>query len=163
MSFLFDVSPDEPEKQKQRQKKKKTPKPKQDRAATPAQVISYGTDTILGQSDGHYTCHNPKCEATYFDILDDYRGQWRIACAFCGWEQRVPAIDGVLAPSVDFVFFEGICSGMTLAQASKTENGEAYIRWCASKHKSDTVKDACQKWLAAIGYAAPQRSEPCSS
>jgi hypothetical protein len=158
MSLLFDISPEEPEKSKKpRRAKKQEPSPQ------PAQPVSYEPETILGQSDGHYTCHNPKCQATYFDILDDYRSQWRIACAFCGWQQHVPAVEGVLAPSDDFVFFEGICSGMTLAQASRTENGEAYIRWCAAKHKSDAVREACQKWISSLGYSATHRSEPCSS
>lgn len=160
MNYLFDTSPTEvPDKPKKGRRAKQAP----EAAEQPAPEVRYVEHAIIGQSDGHYTCHKPSCQATYFDIIDDYRGEWVIECAFCGWQQRVPAIEGVIAAKSDFVFHDGRFSGMTLADVAKTEKGEAYIRWCAEKHKSGSVKEACLKWLAAIGYAAPHRSEPCSS
>jgi len=151
MSLLFDISPDEVPDKKKRAAAVEEP------AATPPSPVQYREQVVLGQSDGHYVCYKPSCQATYFDIIDDYRGQWVIECAFCGWQQRVLAIDGVLEPSTDFVFFDGRFNGMTLAQAADEKNGLAFIQWCAKNHKSETVKDSCLSWLSAIGYSLTQR------
>lgn len=160
MSLLFDISPEEGDGQKKK-------KPRRRVKAEVEPVVTFRPNRqprpALGQSGDHYVCHNPKCQGAYFDILDDYKGEWEIECAYCGWKQKVPAIEGVLKPAVDFVFLEGQHSGMALAQVSELEGGMAYIRWSAEKHKSAPTKEACQKWLAAIGYPAPQRSVPCSS
>jgi hypothetical protein len=154
MSLLFDISPDEvPDKKKPRKRAAAAEVP----AEPPREPVRYFEQVILGQSDGHYVCYKPSCQATYFDIIDDYKGQWIIECAFCGWQQRVPAIEGVLAPSTDFVFFDGRFNGMTLAQAADQENGLAFIKWCAKNHKSESVKDSCLSWLSAIGYSPTQR------
>jgi hypothetical protein len=154
MSLLFDISPDElPDKKTPRKKSAKIEEP----AAEPPRGVRFAEQVILGQSDGHYVCYKPSCQATYFDIIDDYKGQWVIECAFCGWQQKVQAIEGVLAPSTDFIFYDGRFNGMTLAQTSKQENGLAYIQWCAKNHKSEPVKDSCLSWLSAVGYATTQR------
>lgn len=154
MNYLFDVSPtDVPDQTKKHRKSR----PKQHAEAAPAPEVRYIEHAILGQSDEHYACYNPSCQATYFDIIDDYRGEWVIECAFCGWQQRVPAIDGVIERDDGFVFFEGRFSGTPLAEVAKTEAGMTYIRWCAENHRSGSVKMACQDWLHSIGYSSTQR------
>lgn len=155
MNLLFDTSPDEVPDKKSPKKRRAAKKPEEAPAEAPP--VKYREQAIIGQSDGHYACYKPGCKATYFDILDDYKGEWVIECAFCGWQQRVPSVDGVLEPSNDFVFFDGRFNGMTLAQVSETDKGMAYIRWCAEKHRTESVKEACQSWLAAVGYAPTQR------
>lgn len=160
MSLLFDISPTEVPDQKKPRKKRAVVA---DEPEAPPPAVRYVEYVILGQSDGLHECHNPKCGATFFDIIDDYKGEWLIECAFCGWMQRVPAVAGVLAPSDDFVFFDGRFIGMTLAQTASEKNGIEFIRWCSEKHKSEAVRDACTSWMAAVGYAATHRSEPCSS
>jgi len=149
MNLLFDTSPEEvPDKKKKRQSKK---------AATPAQPEAVETAKnlpsleIIGWSEGDYTCD---CGGAYFDILDDFRGEWLIECCFCGLKLRRPAIRDAVQASTDFVFFDGRYSGMTVAQVSETTQGVAYIRWCAEKHKSAAVKDACKSWVASVGYAS---------
>lgn len=155
MNYLFDVSPTEVPDQK---KKTRTAKAQMEaEPEAPPPVVRYVEHAIIGQSDGHYECYNPACQATYFDIIDDYRREWVIECAFCGWQQRVPAIEGVIAKDDGFVFFEGRFSGTPLAEVSKTEAGMAYILWCGENHKSGSVKGACQEWLRAVGYPTTQR------
>lgn len=161
MSLLFDISPEEGGGQK---KKKGSKKPKEP-APPESQPWRFDAPSRppLGQVGDQFQCDNPKCQGAYFDILDDYKGEWDIECAYCGWKQRVLAVHGILKPRDEFVFSGGQHSGMTLAQVSETEGGMAYIRWSAEKHKSAPVKEACQKWLASVGYPASQRSVPCSS
>jgi hypothetical protein len=156
MSLLFDISPEEvPEK------KRKTPR-KKAAAAEPAPAtepdapmyLGLGPQEIIGRSGGDYTCC---CGSTYFDILDDFRGEWWLECCFCGLKIREPAVVGAAQPqNSDFVFFDGRYSGMTLALVSETDQGLAYIRWCAGKHRSAAVKEACTLWLSSVGYTATQ-------
>jgi hypothetical protein len=153
MSLLFDISPEEvPDK---KAKKKSPQKKAAEPASAPAQpALEIPACGILGRSDGEYTCD---CGSTYFDIIDDYRGEWLAECAFCGIKIRVPAIRQIVEDKPGFVFLNGRYSGMALAQVSETEQGVAYIRWCAEKHKSSAVKEACKSWVASVGYSATQR------
>ncbi|NBW12205.1 MAG: hypothetical protein EBR82_29660 [Caulobacteraceae bacterium] len=151
MNLLFDTSPEEVPDQKKKKTARKKPATE---PARPAQVTEIRPVEIIGRSDGDYTCD---CGSTYFDILDDFRGKWLIECCFCGFKMDVLAVR-TLRPAVpEFVFFDGRHSGMTLAQVSETEQGMAYIKWCAEKHKSGSVKEACKEWLVSVGYTATQR------
>jgi len=154
MSLLFDISPlDSPEDGKKRKGKKAKGVATGSPEAKPPE-IRYTELRILGQTEGQ--CCNPKCGATFFDIIDDYKGEWLIECAFCGWQQRMPAVPGVLPADETFIFPDGPFIGMTLAQASVEANGTEFIRWYATKHKSETVRTACQSWVSAVGYPATQ-------
>jgi hypothetical protein len=152
MSLLFDISPDEvPD-----QKKKKAGRAKAaEKTEVPAEEgpAYLRPQEIIGRSAGDYTCD---CESTHFDIIDDFRGEWLLECCMCGLKLRVPALKTESAEH-EFVFFDGRHSGMTIAQVSETPQGIAYIRWCAEKHKSGVVKEACKAWASSVGYSAPQR------
>ena len=150
MSLLFDISPEEVPDQKKKKTTRKPPAAESESVpVAPAREVR--PMEIIGRSEGDYACD---CGSTYFDILDDYRGQWLIECCFCGFKMDVLAVRPLKPSTPDFIFFDGRYSGMTLAQVSETEQGMAYIKWCAGKHKSGSVKEACKDWLASVGYTA---------
>ena len=147
MSLLFDISPEEvPDQQKKKPRKRPEAKPADHHRCDTAETR---TMEIIGRSDGDYTCD---CGSTYFDILDDYKGEWYVECCFCGLKMHVLAARNLKPDVPDFIFFDGRYSGMALAQVSETEQGMAYIKWCAEKHRSGSVKEACKGWLSSVGY-----------
>lgn len=151
MNYLFDVSPTEvPDERKKKQARRK-------KTDATSGVESHGivharrrNESIIGRSEGHYTCADSACWSTQFDILDDWRGEWFIECMFCGTGQSVPAIPGVIETpdnAADFVFSDGRYEGMSIAEAAADEHGPKYLAWAAKSHKREAVRVACQKWI----------------
>ena len=156
MSFLFDVSPTEtsdkksPRKQRPALAEKQSP-PAPSFVHTPrsyADVVSRELKTI----DHTYDCADGACGAQCHDILKQEKGDWYIACAFCGTGQWVPAlVDEEEEKPQDQVFRlrGGRFPGMTLDEVSLLDDGMGCITWWATgKHDDDAVRDAAKKWLA---------------
>jgi len=144
---LFDISEEEPVKKKSKRQASAVVEPKKEVEFAP--VVVHGGYEIIGQVRDLHECADTRCQSRQFDIIDDYRGQWRIECMICGTGQQVPAIAGVLPEPVgnDFVFRDGIFEGLSIEDAAKQENGMDYIEWAASSHKRKAVKEACRTWL----------------
>lgn len=150
MSLLFDTSPDEvPLKKKARK-----PVPEAVEEPQPVHLASQPVLLgIIGRCDGHFEC---SCGSQCHDVVDEFKGEWAIACCFCGLVERVPAIPGhIQAPpeGADFVLRGGRFDGLTLAQAVLQPRGEEYVVWAAGGHHRPAVKDACRKFLASAQTA----------
>ena len=144
---LFDISPDEPVKKKARARVPVVSAQEKPQEFVP--LVNTGYYEILGQVRDLHECADTLCGSRQFDIIDDYRGEWRIECMICGTGQRVPAVPGVLRePEGEaFVFRDGIFEGLSIDEASRQENGMDYIEWAAASHKREAVKKACRTWL----------------
>lgn len=149
MNYLFDVSPTEvPDERKKKQSRRKPAE-----AAAEGHGIVHArrrNESIIGRSEGHYTCADEACGSTQFDILDDWRGEWFIECMLCGTGQSVVAVPGVIETpdnAADFVFSDGRYEGLSIAEVHADENGPAYLSWAAKSHKREAVRVACQKWI----------------
>lgn len=105
---------------------------------------------MLGRIDGHYQCLDEACGAWAMDILDAYRGEWAVQCAFCETMQTVPAVAGVLKERDDFVLNSGRFAGMTLDEVAQEPRGLDYIRWAVAEHPREAVRAACKKHLDAL-------------
>lgn len=144
--LLFDVSPDEPVKKKGRSSRRKEAAAVETTAAFPPPTY---TAEILGQVRDLHECADTRCKSQQFDIIDDYKGEWKLECMICGTGQWVTALPGILPdPEVEqFTFRDGIFEGRTIDDAAKEENGMDYIEWAASSHKRAAVQKACRTWL----------------
>ena len=145
-SLLFDISDDEPVKKKGRSNRRKAAAAVETTAAFPPPTY---TAEILGQVRDLHECADTRCKSQQFDIIDDYKGEWKLECMICGTGQWVTAIPGILPdPEVEqFTFRDGIFEGRTIDEAAKEENGMDYIEWAASSHKRAAVQKACRTWL----------------
>lgn len=155
MNYLFDVSPTEVPDAKAKRKRAAGEKPQ---AKEVAVVHSRRrNETIVGRSEGHYSCADESCKSTQFDILDDWRGEWFVECMICGTGQSVPAVAGVIQTPDDareFVFADGRFEGLAMPEVAASENGPAYISWAAANHKREAVRIACKKWIDRSGVRA---------
>lgn len=144
--LLFDISDDEPVKKKGRSSRRKGAAAVEATAAFPPPVY---TAEILGQVRDLHECADTRCSSRQFDIIDDYRGEWKIECMICGTGQWVTAVPGILpdAEAEQFTFRDGLFEGRTIDEAAKEENGMDYIEWAASSHKKAAVQKACRTWL----------------
>jgi len=147
--LLFDIAPEEPER-----KKSGRPSVTASAAIDPEPEfkpeISFGYYEIMGQVRGLHECADTRCGSRDFDIIDEWRGEWRIECMICGTGQRVPVVPGVLHETEEvFRFRDGIFAGLSVDEASSKENGMDYIEWAAKSHKRNAVRDACSSWLDA--------------
>lgn len=161
MSFLFDVG------EKPMKVKRRVEAPTVECTFTPAgcEVL---IEKVIGRADDLFDCL--WCGGRAHDVIEVYRGRWKVECCFCGTRQAEDAVAGVLpeAPSEGvFVLPGGRYDGLTLAEVASTERGGGYIRWAAGGHPNQAVKSACQKWLDAMqvaSYTTPQHigTEPIS-
>lgn len=143
---MFDVSPDEPVKKKGRSSRRKEAAAVE---TTDAFLPPTYTAEILGQVRDLHECADTRCRSQQFDIIDDYKGEWKLECMICGTGQWVTALPGILPDSEveQFTFRDGIFGGRTIDEAAKEENGMDYIEWAASSHKRAAVQKACRTWL----------------
>lgn len=153
MNYLFDISPDETGR-KRAKKREKTEPPRFALANldTPTQFQIVLT---RGKADGLFECGF--CGASAHDVIDEYKGKWKVECCFCGLVETVLKVDGVLPEqpaSGDFVFPSGRFAGMTVREAGSTERGVRVLEWLAENSDNANEKDACKKWL---DYAATHR------
>lgn len=168
MTFLFDVSPEEiPDASKSApSRKRRQPSAGVQQSAEAADggkkeaeaaiflPQRRRNDTIIGRSAGHYQCGYEGCGSAYFDILDEWRGEWFVECMVCGTGQYVPAVSGVLQTpdnAGEFVFADGRYEGLSMAEVAADKNGPTYIAWAAENHKREAVRIACKKWIDATG------------
>ena len=158
MSLLFNVSPeDAPDKKRSRGRRQIEPEIPVPALTIRAISVQAEAGVILGPCDGHYPCIDQACQAEAHDIVHEDRNSWYIQCCFCGTAQWVKAIAGHLKPKEqEFVFRDGRCSGLTLAEAWRQPRGRDYIEWAAAEHGRPAVKQACREWLASVGYPSPQ-------
>ena len=105
---------------------------------------------MIGKIDDKFTCVDDRCQATAHDIVDEARGEWLIECCFCGTGQRVRAFKGHLKAQDTFVFRDGRCAGMTVAQAWRAPRGQEYVTWAAESHPREAVRLACKSHLDSI-------------
>lgn len=147
--LLFDISDDEPVKKKGRSSRRKEEQVVASSEATTDFSPPIYAVEILGQVRDLHECADTRCKSQQFDIIDDYRGEWKLECMICGTGQWVTAVPGILPdPEVDqFTFRDGIFEGKTVDEAAKEENGMDYIEWAASSHKRAAVQKACKTWL----------------
>lgn len=150
MTLLFDVSPtDDPERKKSKSRRRadgasekvESPKKRLFTRESPSSAI-------LGRINDTFDCGDGACNSQCHDILVEDRGEWRIACAFCGTAQWVDAIPGHLKPrEQEFVLHEGRFAGMTFAEIERHPRGSDYITWAAASHPKQIVRDAAKKHL----------------
>lgn len=105
---------------------------------------------MIGKIDDRFECPDDRCGSLAHDIVDEDRGEWRIECAFCGTGQRVRAVRGHLKAEDTFVFRDGRCAGMTVAQAWREPRGQEYVTWAAESHPREAVRLACKKHLDGL-------------
>lgn len=158
MNYLFDVSPEDLPDEKRASGKKRTKRAVAEHCDEEPDfggTFSTRELRIIGKIDGVFECADSRCGAMSHDIIDDFRGQWRIECAFCGTGQRVEAIPGALEAARDeFRFNDGLFEGLTVAEAAEMEKGVEYVSFCAKKHKRKEVREACSAWLDLRGASA---------
>lgn len=153
MSFLFDVSPSEPQAKKQRKRPAPMAVEPEKPSFSPTPKNS-GIPRVLGKIDHTYQCIDQSCQATCSDIWSESGGYWYIECCFCGTGQYVPAlIDDVEAEEQEDVFRFPAGGreefvGMTLDEVSAA-GGDYYIEWAAGRCKDMAVRDAAKTWLAS--------------
>ena len=105
---------------------------------------------IIGKIDDRFACADERCNCTAHDIVDEDRGEWSILCIACGTGQRVRAIKGHLKAEDSFVFRDGRCAGMTVAQAWREPRGQEYVTWAAESHPREAVRLACKRHLDGL-------------
>jgi hypothetical protein len=104
----------------------------------------------IGKADDLFDCGDGRCGARCHDILHEHKGEWYVACCFCGTAMWVKAVAGHLKPrEAEFVFRDGRFAGMTVFEAASQPRGEDYIKWCATNHQRDAVRSACKKHMDA--------------
>lgn len=153
MSMLFEVH----DRDDGGPKKKRTKKaPKDEGLAEPAPPARPHRDEPaedrgnLGVIEDVYQCK--RCQASYFDIAEEYEGWWFLYCAFCGayqWEVvyrkagEQPASGGYPG---NFVLRDGIYAGKSLDEVAAMQSGPAYIKFTARKSRIFAVQQACEKF-----------------
>lgn len=146
MSYLFDISPDETGRKRSKKKaKSESPRFALANLDTLPQTQNF---LIRGKADGLFECGF--CGGSAHDVIDEYKGRWKVECCFCGLVETVLKVAGVLpeAPeSGDFVFPSGRFAGMTVRDAASTERGMKVIEWIATNSDNEQEKNACKKWL----------------
>lgn len=151
MNYLFDVSPLEvPDERRKKQSRKQKKSSAPEAEGHSVMHARRRNESIIGRSEGHYTCADETCGSTQFDILDDWRGEWFIECMLCGTGQYAVAVPGVIETpdnAADFVFSDGRYEGLSIAEVSADDHGPVYLAWAAKSHKREAVRVACQKWI----------------
>lgn len=105
--------------------------------------------------DGVHKCLDSRCQGDAHDVVYTGVKDWTIQCCFCGTGQRVPPVHGLLqADGAGFVFHDGRCAGLTIAEALRQPRGRDYVEWAAKEHKRPAVRDACTKALLTAGPAS---------
>lgn len=133
MNYLFEIHDKKPET-----KAVEPEKPIAPRDEVPAQVPA-----VLGNADGIFRCW--WCDSQCHDVIDEYKGQWKIECCFCGSLQTVERVDGVLPEA--FVFPTGRFSGQSIESVAATDSGFKFVAWAASGHENQAVREACKNFL----------------
>jgi len=152
MNHLFDISPNEPTR------KRGSRKPTGAVLGTPESALEKNFSYIgqlpakailpIGKADDLFDCGDGRCGARCHDILHEHKGEWYVACCFCGTAMWVKAVAGHLKPREgEFVFRDGRFAGMTVSEAACQPRGEDYIAWCAANHQRDAVRSACKKHM----------------
>jgi len=148
-TLLFDTSLP-PEEQKKAKRKRAGSALLEPENQLPKKPLLFRANALIGRIDDTYQCADAACGAECHDILDDDRGQWLIECCFCGTQQAVPAIAGVVErpPADAFRFRDGRYAGMTIDEAAGTPRGADYLAWAAESHPRPAVREAVRTWLA---------------
>jgi hypothetical protein len=133
MNYLFDVGvrrkverPEEPEK-----------------PVAPRDESTRATPATLGGADDLFDCGY--CQGRCHDVIDEYGGQWKVQCCFCGLVETVGRVEGVL-PST-FTFPSGRFSGERIDAVAATPKGRKFVAWAAKEHMNQEVRAACQTFL----------------
>jgi hypothetical protein len=155
MRLLFDTSPTE-ETGKVR-KKRIAPRPAA--VATPAaenapKIFSVPT-RIMGRVDGEVAGVCLNCEAQCHDIIANEKGRWFLECCLCGTGQWILAIDDRLDEPEPEPGGSGVFAwpedGSRFSGKSLDEIKPEIISWAAENEPNESVKKACQEYLAGIG------------
>lgn len=139
----------EDERKVRRPRKKRQPEPPKKIVEQTDYVIL--PDPVLGRADDLFDCGF--CGGRCHEVVDEYKGKWKIECCFCGLKEPVRRIDGVLPEqpaSADFVIKSGRFADMTLRELSITDSGKKAIAWMAKKHDSKEVREACRAWVDSL-------------
>lgn len=153
MTFLFDVSPTEPQHKKPRKRQVAIDAECEKPAFVPTPKKS-GIPRSLGRIDHTYRCIDETCQATCSDIWNEADGYWHIECCFCGTGQQVPAlVEDVEQEKQEDVFRLPAGGreefvGMTFDEVSAA-GGDYYIEWAAGRCKDMAVREAAKTWLAS--------------
>jgi hypothetical protein len=159
MSYLFDVSPDEPVKGKA---KRRAEEPRPTEAVFSAPVAAPERPEYLGKADGVPCLYSP-CGCACNDITDvglhrlngkEYEPAWRLECVVCGTGQWIAPLDDRFdakpepeASSPDaFVFDDGPFKGKTIDEVF-SEYGTKVVQMLAQDRHHPAWRAACQSWL----------------
>lgn len=150
--LLFDTSPTE-DAPRRRKSRKPAPAAAPAPAAREEPATSYATTTAIGRVDGEVACVDDQCGAECHDIIATEKGRWLLECCFCGTGQWISALDGRLDDPVtvpvaagEFVWPE---DGSRFAGMTLGEMKPEVIAWAAKHEANETVRAACETWLAA--------------
>lgn len=133
MNYLFEVRDKKPERKAVEPEKPIAPR---DEAAGQAPAV-------LGKADDLFDCW--WCQSRCHDVIDEYKGRWKVECCFCGSIQAVDRVEGVL-PEL-FTFPSGRFAGQSIESVAATDRGLKFVVWAAEKHDNKEVRDACKFFL----------------
>ena len=152
MNYLFEIH--------EKRTEHKRPEPEKDEPIAPKDESRFEAPVVLGRADDLFDCGF--CGGRCHDVIDEYKGLWKVECGFCGLVETHSRVDGVL-PEV-FTFPGGRFAGQSIESVASTDKGMRFVRWSALEHENNAVKEACKKFLDTlnlVAYDTPQhRKEP---
>ena len=88
------------------------------------------------------------CGQRCHDIIEEWKGRWKVECCYCGLVQTEFRVEGVIPRAEEaFVFPAGRLRGMTIEEAAETPRGLRIIEWSAQNEELPEVQEACRSWL----------------
>jgi hypothetical protein len=98
------------------------------------------------KADGLFDCG--WCGQRCHDIIEEWKGRWKVECCYCGLVQTEFRVEGVIPRAEKaFVFPAGRLRGMTIEEAAETPRGLRIIEWSAENEELPEVREACLSWL----------------
>lgn len=91
------------------------------------------------------------CGTSLWEIMDEWRGEWKVECWACYRRRKMAVVVGHLKPRSDFTLRDGRFAGMTLDEAAREPHGLEVLRVYASGHKRPEVREAVRKFLDGCG------------
>jgi len=136
MNYLFEVH----------EKRTKRPRDEPEAKIAPQDESEWIAPIALGSADDLFECGY--CGGRCHDVIDEYRGRWKVECCFCGLVESKARVEGIL-PEV-FVFPSGRFSGQSIESVASTGKGLRFVRWAAGEHGNIEVREACKKFLDTV-------------
>ena len=138
MNYLFEIH--------EKRTEPKRLEPEKEETIAPKDESSWTAPIVLGSADDLFDCGG--CGGRCHDVIDEYDGQWKVECCFCGLVETHKRVEGVLPET--FVFPGGRFAGQRIEEVASTEKGLQFVRWSASEHKNVDVREACKKFLDTL-------------